>query len=65
LRTRVQGPKHFETVNEEWDLKALRRVAPMPHDDRDAYQSAETMNNQAIDLDSQGKYAQAQPLFEK
>ena len=24
LRTRVQGPKHYETVNAEWRLKALR-----------------------------------------
>ena len=44
LRTRVQGPKHFETVNAEWRLKALRRVAPMPHEDRVAYQSAGSMN---------------------
>ena len=43
LRTRVQGPKHFETVDAEWRLKALRRVAPMPQEDRVAYQSAATM----------------------
>ena len=40
LRTRAQGPKHFETVNEVWRLKALRRVALMPPEDREAYQSA-------------------------
>jgi hypothetical protein len=40
LRTRVQGPSQFETVNEEWLLKALRRVAPMPKQDRVACQSA-------------------------
>ena len=65
LRTRVQGPKHFETVNAEWRLKTLRRVAPMPNEDRVAYQSANTMNEQAETLYAQGKYAQAQPLFEK
>ena len=65
LRTRVQGPKHFETVSEEWRLKTLRRVAPMPHEDRVAYQSANTMNEQANTLNAQGKYAAAQPLFEK
>ena len=65
LRTRAQGPKHFETVNAEWRLKTLRRVAPMPHEDRVAYQSAKTMNEQAEALYAQGKYAQAQPLFEK
>ncbi len=65
LRTRAQGPKHFETVNAEWRLKTLRRVAPMPQEDRVAYQSARTMNEQAETLTAQGKYAQAQPLFEK
>jgi tetratricopeptide (TPR) repeat protein len=65
LRSRVQGPKHFETVSADWRLKALRRVAPMPHADRVAYQSARTMNEQAETLFAQGKYAQAQPIFEK
>jgi len=65
LRTRVQGPKHFETVDAEWRLKTLRRVAPMPHEDRVTYQSTLIMNEQAITLYAQGKYAQAQPLFEK
>jgi len=65
LRTRVQGPKHFETVDAEWRLKTLRRVAPMPHEDRAAYQSARTLNAQGETLLTQGKYAQAQPLFEK
>jgi len=65
LRTRIQGPKHFETVNAEWLLKTLRRVASMPHEDRVAYQSANTMLGQATTLKDQGKYARAQPLFEK
>jgi len=65
LRTRVQGLKHFETVNEEWRLKTLRRVALMPHEDQVAYQSANAMNEEAVTLHAQGKYAQAQPLHEK
>jgi tetratricopeptide (TPR) repeat protein len=65
LRTRAQGPKHFETVSAEWRLKALHRVAPMTKDDRAAYQSARTMKEQADALNAQGKYAAAQPLFEK
>jgi len=64
LRARAQGPKHFETVNAEWRLKALLRVAPMPHEDRVAYQSAGTMNEQGETLYAQDKYAQAQSLFE-
>ncbi len=65
LRTRAQGPKHFETVNAEWRLMALRRVAPMPHEDRLAYQSAITLNGSAEIHYAEGRFAQAQPLFEK
>ena len=65
LRTRAQGPKHFETVSAEWLLKALRRVAPMPPEDRVAYQSAKTMNAQGETLYAQGKYTEAQALWEK
>jgi len=65
LRTRAHGPKHFETVNAEWRLKGLRRVAPLPNEDRAAYESAWTMNEHAIALIAQGEYSRAQPLFEK
>src|SRR5262249_51209051 len=65
LRTQVQGPKHFETVDAEWRLKALHRVTAMSKDDRAAYQSANTMNEQGEKLFAEGKSAQAQPLFEK
>jgi tetratricopeptide (TPR) repeat protein len=64
LRARVRGPKHFETATAEWDLKALRRVAPMPREDRVAYRSAKAMNEQADALFAQGQYAAAQPLYE-
>jgi tetratricopeptide (TPR) repeat protein len=64
LLARVQGPKHFETVNTEWRLKALRRVAPMSNEDRVAYLSANIMNEQAEAFQSQGKYTLAQPLLE-
>src|SRR5271165_721342 len=30
LRTRIQGPKHFEARDAEWLLKTSRRVAPLP-----------------------------------
>jgi hypothetical protein len=65
LRAKVQGLKHFETVNAEWRLKALRRVASMPHEDRVAYQSAQTVVAQTATFVAQGKYAQAQPLQDK
>jgi tetratricopeptide (TPR) repeat protein len=65
LRTRAQGPKHFETVNAEWRLKTLRRVTALPKQDRAAYRSASAMTAQAEALFAQGKYAQSQPLLEK
>ncbi len=65
LHTRIQGPKHFETLDAEWLKKTLRRVAPMPREDRLAYQSARGMSVQAQSLSAQGKYAAAQPLSEK
>jgi tetratricopeptide (TPR) repeat protein len=65
LRTKVQGAKHFETVDTHWRFKTLRRVAPMPREDRVAYQSARSMNEQAETLHAQGKYAQAQQISEK
>ena len=65
LRTRGQGPKHFESVSAEWRLRALRRVAPMPHEDRIAFQSANIMTEQAQALDVQGKHAEAQLFLEK
>ena len=65
LRARAQGPKHFETVNAEWSLKALRRVASMPKVDRVDYQSARSADDQAKALYAQGKHTLARPLFEK
>jgi tetratricopeptide (TPR) repeat protein len=65
VRARVRGLKHFETVNDEWRLKALRRVAALPKDERVAFQSARTLSKQADVLYFQGKYAAAQPLYEK
>ncbi len=65
LRARVYGPKHFATANAEWQLKALRLVAPMPIADRTAYKSAKTMDAQASSLLAGGRWAQAQPLFEQ
>ncbi len=65
LRTKLQGSKHFETMNVQWELKALRRLAPMPRGDRAAYQSGISMIKQADRLNAQGKYAAAQPLYAK
>ena len=49
----------------DWRLKTLRRVALLPYDDRVAYQTANTLHEQAFTLKNEGKYAQAQLLNEK
>ena len=65
MRENVLGPKHFDKATADWSLRALRRVAAMPREDRIAYQSAGTMRPEAQALEAQGKYVQAQPLAEK
>jgi tetratricopeptide (TPR) repeat protein len=65
LRKWGLGPKHFETVNAEWHLKALQRIAEMPKEDRVAYQSVASLHGQAKTLDDEGKYTAAQGLHEK
>jgi len=65
LRARTRGPKHFETVTEDWRVRTLRRVARLSHEDRVAYRSAITMKEEADSLSAQGKYSEAQPLYER
>ncbi len=64
LRTRVQGPKHFQTADAQWLLKTVRRVASMPHEDRVAFRTVHTMTGQAESLFGLGKYDEAQRLFD-
>ena len=65
LRSRVQGPKHFETIDDEWRLKAFRQVGPMSHDDRLAYQASRIKYVQALDFYNKGKHAEAEAQFEQ
>jgi CHAT domain-containing protein/tetratricopeptide (TPR) repeat protein len=60
LRSRVQGSKHFETVNAGWRLKGLRRIAHLPARDQLAYQEARSKMADGIALHAKGKYTQAQ-----
>jgi tetratricopeptide (TPR) repeat protein len=65
LRSKDQGLKHFETVGADRRLRELRRVASMSKKDRAAFESSNTMNDQAVSLHAQGKFVAAQPLYEK
>jgi hypothetical protein len=63
IRSRAQGPTHFETVDTEWRLKVIRQLASMSPEDRITYRTADTMAAQAAplaaNLDAQGKYDDA------
>ena len=65
LQTRVLGREHFESVDLEWRVKTLRRVASLSKEDRAAYLSSRTATTEAKALLAEGKHAQAQALFEK
>jgi Tfp pilus assembly protein PilF len=65
LRSQVQGAGHFEAVDADWRVKALRRVAGSTQGERAAFLSATDMNEQAESLYEKGKYAEAHPLLEK
>ena len=65
LKTRALGQDHFEVTSLGWNLKLLRRIAPMPREDRLAFLSSNRMTGEAMTLHDQGKFAQAQPLFEE
>jgi tetratricopeptide (TPR) repeat protein len=65
LQARIHGPKHFDTVDAEWHLKTVRRLALMSKEDQVAYQSANAMIAKGETLGAQGKYTQAQTLFDK
>ncbi len=63
LRTRTQGPRDFETVNAEWFLKTLKRVASIPGEDRVAYQSAKIVNQQGDALERSGEVRPGSAAF--
>src|SRR5262249_42567776 len=65
LRRQVLGPAHFETVNDEWRLKTVRKGATMPGEERAAYRLVLTRMGQGDTLFGKGRYAQAQTLDEK
>jgi tetratricopeptide (TPR) repeat protein len=65
LRTRVLGPKHFETVNDEWRVRTDRRVAGMPDEDRAAFRRAQALIEEGQTLFAQRNYTLSQQKFEQ
>src|SRR5262249_14459111 len=65
LRVRVQGARHFESVNAEWNSKTLRQIVVLPKEDRGSFLSARDFKERAESLYEKGQFAAAQPLYEK
>ncbi len=62
LRTRVQGADHWQTVNEKWDLAAMKKVAALAPDRRAGWRQAADSAATAWRLTEQAQYGKALPL---
>ena len=65
LRTRVHGSKYFETLNAEWRLWTLHRLAAMPTEDQRRLSVGHVDDSAWGRFLCEGKNAEAKPLFEK
>ncbi len=65
LSMRVYGARHFEVVTNVWRIQDVRRRMAMSKDDQAAFRSNSEMIGKALSLERQGKYSEAQPLWEK
>jgi hypothetical protein len=65
IRTRVQGADHWQVREASFRVSTLRQVAALPGEERKAVREANDLTLQAVNLNAQGRYAQAQLLCEK
>src|SRR5262245_61359945 len=56
LRMKLQRADHWETVNEEWSLTALKKVAALPEEKRSGWRKASQEANNARGLEQKGQY---------
>src|SRR5215471_2580435 len=64
LRARVQGADHWQVRDARIEVSTLRTIGALPPAERDKVREAYEANQRAVALSVQGKYAEAQPLFE-
>ena len=62
LRTRAQGPDHWEAANARWTLAGLRKVAALSEQKRLGWRKAAQAAAEAGRLEQQARYAKALPL---
>jgi hypothetical protein len=65
LRTRVQGADHWQVLDARIQVSTLRTIRALPPAERAKVREAYDANPRAVNLNDQGKYAEAQPLLEK
>jgi CHAT domain-containing protein len=65
LQTKVQGAEHWQTVNQKWQLAALKKVAALPAEKRAGWRQAEQGAAQAQRLEQKAQYARALALLEE
>jgi hypothetical protein len=65
LRTKVQGAEHWQTVDEKWDLTALKKVAALPAEKRAGWRQAARGAAEAGRLEQQAQYGKALPLWQE
>jgi hypothetical protein len=57
LRRRVQGADHHEALDAKWSLEAWQKVAALPAAERAAWRAAVKGEDEARQLEAQGRYA--------
>jgi len=62
LRTKVQGADHWETVDQKWELAALKQVAALSEEKRLGWWKADQGAAKAEGLEQKAQYARALPL---
>jgi tetratricopeptide (TPR) repeat protein len=65
LRRRLQGEDHWEVADASRRVETLRKAARLPAGQQQALAAALPTQAKAEELQAQGKYAQAEPLFRK
>ena len=62
LRTRLQGADHWETVNQKWELAAVKKVAALPEEKRAGWRQASQGAVAAERLEHKAQYPKALAL---
>jgi hypothetical protein len=65
VRRRLQGPNHWKTVDAQWRIRTLEKVAALPAKGKAELLETEKLNVQAMKLSQAGKYAEAGVLLQR